>query len=135
MADYVEPGGAFEAVFAELVESGFVIPWISKDTTPPPKESKPSSKTKFTCPGCASNAWGKPELRIYCSDCNVPMIPKTATQEEAAEMLKAAGVDAKTIALMLGLSLPPEADAAQIDVEGYIAAQEAAGDPQDAAAA
>lgn len=122
MADYIEPGGPFEAALAELLETGFVIPWLSLDTTPPPKEAKPSSKVKFTCPGCQAKAWGKGELRIFCADCNLPMIPTTATVDEAADMLKGF-LKPDQIALMLGLSVPgPEAgEAGQIDLEAYIA--------------
>jgi transcription elongation factor Elf1 len=30
-------------------------------------------KTKFTCPSCGANAWGKPELHIDCRDCHLSM--------------------------------------------------------------
>ena len=75
MADFIEPGGAFEAVCAELLTSNFEIPWISKDTTPKPKNRKPPTRTKFTCRGCHANAWGKPELIIHCGPCNERMWP------------------------------------------------------------
>ncbi len=75
MTHYIEEGGAFDQACDELLESGFVIPWLSVDTTPEPKEKKPSSKTKFTCHSCEANAWGKPELRIFCADCDEQMLP------------------------------------------------------------
>lgn len=32
----------------------------------PPKKNK----IKYTCPGCQTNIWGKPELNIICGDCD-----------------------------------------------------------------
>ena len=36
------------------------------------KKLRPPSrkKTKYTCPNCKCNVWGKPELRIRCINCN-----------------------------------------------------------------
>ncbi len=31
-----------------------------------------SNRIKYTCPGCAANAWGKPKLKLVCGECNVP---------------------------------------------------------------
>lgn len=42
--------------------------------TNPKLRSKAKSKTKFTCSECGANAWGKPELKIVCADCDEPMI-------------------------------------------------------------
>ena len=120
MADYIEPGGAFEAALAELLEGGFSIPWLSVDTTPPPKEAKPSTRAKFTCVGCGSNAWGKPVLHIHCADCSLPMIPSTVEPEDAAAMLSGY-MKPDQIALTLSLSVPERAPEAQLDVEVYIA--------------
>ncbi len=122
MADYIEPGGPFEAALAELLEGGFLIPWLSIDTTPPPKEAKPSTRAKFTCCQCGANAWGKPVLRIHCADCNLPMIPNTVEPDEAAAML-AGYLKPDQIAQALGLSIKPDEPADnpdQIDVEDYI---------------
>ena len=38
---------------------------------PPPKQ-KNSSKTKYSCPTCKTNIWGKPELKIACMTCDEP---------------------------------------------------------------
>ena len=32
-------------------------------------KKKAASKTKYTCPGCETNIWGKPGLLVTCSDC------------------------------------------------------------------
>lgn len=45
-------------------------------------EKKKKSKTKFTCPQCQINAWGKPELHILCGECEVKMEPEDQPEEE-----------------------------------------------------
>jgi hypothetical protein len=81
MTHYIEDGGPFDQACSELLETGFLIPWLSVDTTPEPKERKASTRTKFTCQGCNANAWGKPELIIHCGPCEERMWPPE-TQEE-----------------------------------------------------
>jgi hypothetical protein len=34
---------------------------------------KAASKTKYTCPTCAANAWAKPDTSLICGDCSEPM--------------------------------------------------------------
>ena len=41
------------------------------DDTKPAGAKK--NKTKFICPECGCNAWGKPSLNLICGDCNRPM--------------------------------------------------------------
>lgn len=88
MTHYIEDDGPFATACAELLEGGFLIPWLSVDTTPEPKERKPSTRAKFTCHGCNANAWGKPDLVIYCGDCDERMWPPEP--QEGAEKAKAA---------------------------------------------
>jgi len=121
MTHYIETGGPFDAACAELLDGGFIIPWLSLDTTPEPKEGKSgTTRAKFTCCGCGANAWGKPVLRIHCAECNLPMIPNTAKPDEAAAML-AGHLTPDQIAQVLGLPAPKAAPSDQLDVEGYIA--------------
>ncbi len=47
----------------EQVMSGFVIQ-ASMMTT--------KHKTKYSCPGCGANVWGKPNLNIDCGECKQP---------------------------------------------------------------
>jgi len=35
---------------------------------------KRSSKTKYTCPACGLNAWAKPEAKLICGECVVPLL-------------------------------------------------------------
>jgi predicted SprT family Zn-dependent metalloprotease len=34
------------------------------------EEKKKKRKIKYTCPTCHINLWGKPELNVYCGDCD-----------------------------------------------------------------
>lgn len=42
-----------------------------------PREDR-SLRTKYQCPGCGVAVWGKPNLRISCIDCNLPLGITTA---------------------------------------------------------
>jgi hypothetical protein len=75
MSHYIIDGGAFREAFRELAATGWRL---HLESTPYRGESRaPSSaqsKTKFTCPACAANVWGKPETEVACIRCgNVPM--------------------------------------------------------------
>jgi len=35
-----------------------------------PPNTKRLSKSRYSCPGCGNNVWGKPDLNIICGDCN-----------------------------------------------------------------
>ena len=37
-----------------------------------PKSKKATGRTKYTCPSCNSNVWGKADLAITCTHCGVP---------------------------------------------------------------
>lgn len=76
VSHYIIEGGRYAEAFAK---------WSRRHTTPlfqdvallldkaAEAEKKKASKTKFTCPQCQTNAWGKPELNILCGDCEVKM--------------------------------------------------------------
>lgn len=74
VSHYIEQGGAFDRVCAELLEEGFSIPWIARtngDTETAKK--KAASKTRYTCPDCGLNAWAKPDVKLMCGECEVGM--------------------------------------------------------------
>ncbi len=73
--DQAEP--EFESLIAEIetvapallapvptVEAPAEINWN------PPPENKSLSKSKYTCPDCQTNVWGKPGLNIVCGNCD-----------------------------------------------------------------
>ncbi len=51
-----------DALYGELPEY--------QSTKPPLR----SGKTKYTCRGCGINAWGKPNLKLACLECNLELI-------------------------------------------------------------
>lgn len=71
MTDYPEKGGLFMLAADAFIESGFNLDWFSNAAPKAPKGK--SSKTKFTCPECEVNAWGKPDLEIECGPCQREM--------------------------------------------------------------
>jgi hypothetical protein len=42
-------------------------------------------RTKFTCPACSCNAWGKASLKLLCRVCNRPMLAPGETEDTPAE--------------------------------------------------
>src|SRR5262249_30445272 len=67
MQHYIIDGGPFSRAFAELAASGWKL---HLESTPYRGESRaPNSKTKFTCPGCGWNVWGKPDTEVFCKPC------------------------------------------------------------------
>jgi len=40
-----------------------------------PTDPKAKSKTKYYCPNCEVNVWGKPNLSIRCENCDLSFIP------------------------------------------------------------
>ncbi len=78
MSDYIEKGGRFEKVCAALIKSGFVVPYLDQAYVPGAEENgtrtkKAASKTKYTCTDCGLNAWAKPDVSIFCGECNIEL--------------------------------------------------------------
>ena len=86
MTHYIIPGGLFSNVFVGLAATGWKLN-LQSTHRPGPAGGKPNSKTKFTCPSCGQNAWGKPDLAIGCKSCGfVDMVSAVQAyeQQEAA---------------------------------------------------
>lgn len=66
MTHYIDEGGPFDKAF-EAMPKAWLLPFIG--LAPVKGKAKGQSKTKFTCPVCGANAWGKPDLRVMCVDC------------------------------------------------------------------
>lgn len=75
VSHYVDEGGAFARLFAAMPRE-FLLPWLCWEPTGADgkKKPRPASKVKYTCPGCAANAWGKPALALVCGECREDMI-------------------------------------------------------------
>lgn len=94
MSDYPEEGGKFLDMLDAMPES-YKLPFVSiegdylqiiangsqaEDGEEPSagvkasikRPKNPKNKVKYTCPGCHTNVWGKPELKILCGECEAP---------------------------------------------------------------
>lgn len=71
MTHYVVDNGPYDQAFQKLQRSGFILNWQSRPDHKSDKK-KAASKSKYTCPECEMNVWGKPELNIVCGDCQMP---------------------------------------------------------------
>lgn len=74
---YIEPAGAFETVAEELLASGWVMPWIAKNTRTEKevkrKAAKKASNVAHKCPSCGASARAKTDANLVCGDCMVKM--------------------------------------------------------------
>ena len=73
VSDFITPGGLFESEARGLLGTGFTFRWQSRESTKGKNGGSGKNKTKYTCPDCGQNAWGKPGARLICGDCNQPM--------------------------------------------------------------
>lgn len=67
MTHYIVEGGRFAQAFATMSPS-YLLPWacVSEGS----KGSVAKNKVKYTCAGCSTKVWGKPELAIVCRECD-----------------------------------------------------------------
>ncbi len=80
---YIEEGGRFAVSYERLVASGWTMPFIQTPGDVARAKKQKASKTKFCCPSCEQAAWGKPTLKIICSECDEIMV--AADAETAGE--------------------------------------------------
>jgi hypothetical protein len=74
MSHYIEEGGQFSLHCAALLDEGFVVPYVELWDEAKATKSKSKNKTKFVCEDCGVAAWGKPELKIICAECDELMM-------------------------------------------------------------
>ena len=58
------------------MKQGGTLPYVElwgDDAARTKAKKKAASKTKYTCPACAANAWAKPETALVCGDCDERM--------------------------------------------------------------
>jgi hypothetical protein len=87
---YIIAGGPYARAYAKLKARGLQLRWQSIPAGPQAKAKK-ASKTKFTCPDCAQNAWAKPDALLICGACYEDgegeirlMLAKPSEEAEAA---------------------------------------------------
>ena len=60
-----------EKACAVLLKKGVSVTWQSlTGGNEEIAKKKRASKTKYTCPDCGLNAWGKEGVNIKCADCD-----------------------------------------------------------------
>lgn len=98
MTHYIISGGMYELAF-DKIPPDFLLPFTSLEgdvmnsllTGAPlpagveltagkkgkgtPLPSTARNKTKYNCPGCKSNVWGKPSMNLICGNCNETFVP------------------------------------------------------------
>ena len=76
MTHYIEPAGRLASTCAALIEQGFTVRLYVElwgDADAGKRKTKAASKTRYSCPDCDANAWGKPGLHLVCGDCSTAM--------------------------------------------------------------
>ncbi len=74
VSHYIEPGGRFARACADLIDlRREMVPYVEAADARRTRERKAASKTRYTCPVCGVNAWAKPETRLACGVCTVPL--------------------------------------------------------------
>jgi hypothetical protein len=81
MSDYIIPGGRFDQSYDKLAATGWGLNLQSAHR--PGGTRAPSSKTKFTCPKCGQNIFGKPSTDAACRVCNPNAEPRMVAETEA----------------------------------------------------
>ena len=75
VSHYIAVNGKFAKACTSLIGRGFEVPYVDRagddDET---QKKKSASRSKYTCPTCGLNAWGKPGINIVCGDCDDQMI-------------------------------------------------------------
>jgi predicted SprT family Zn-dependent metalloprotease len=68
---YIIPDGTFQISFQKLAATGWKLNLQSAHQAG--ASGGKTSKTKFTCPQCGQNCWGKPDLAVLCKPCRAEM--------------------------------------------------------------
>ncbi len=83
VSHYILEGGAFATAYAAMPQH-YLLPWLCwEGQGARVKKPRQPSKVKFTCEACGCNAWGKPNLRLVCGDCDEQMAAIGATDGDA----------------------------------------------------
>jgi predicted SprT family Zn-dependent metalloprotease len=74
VSHYIKAGGPLALAVEKLLATGFTITWCEVPATRVSAGSEDGGdtgsqsgkRTKFTCPDCGRNAWGKADLNLFC---------------------------------------------------------------------
>lgn len=84
VSHFIHHDGPFKAVCAQLTAKGFTIPYVDlwgDEKATALKKKKAASKTKYLCPGCDLNMWGKPDVVVLCGTCTLPLEAEVRDEE------------------------------------------------------
>ena len=81
VSHHIMPGGAFDQACTELLKGGAKIDYV--DVWGEREGAARKVRTKYTCPSCKANAWGKPDLHLDCRDCEREMIADVPVETDA----------------------------------------------------
>jgi predicted SprT family Zn-dependent metalloprotease len=87
MTHYVMEDGPFDQACRDLLAAGFRITWHEKGAAatpeggeggnpsgaPAPRKNR-TNRYKYTCPRCGLNAWGKPNIKLMCGQCQIHLV-------------------------------------------------------------
>jgi predicted SprT family Zn-dependent metalloprotease len=71
VSHYIAKEGAFALAFRAMPKE-YTLPWACEEPEGVRLKKLAKNKVKYTCPGCGTNVWGKPELAISCDECEEP---------------------------------------------------------------
>jgi predicted SprT family Zn-dependent metalloprotease len=71
MSHYIEVGGAYDQAWTALEKTGFALNYQDRVGDVP--KDRRQYKVCYICPVCSIHAWGKPDIRIACLDCDARM--------------------------------------------------------------
>lgn len=59
------------------VETGLEVAKVEQPgaASPRPRKTDASNRVKYTCPGCRTNLWAKPDIKVDCGDCRKRYAP------------------------------------------------------------
>jgi hypothetical protein len=94
VSHYIKAGGMFALAVVKLLATGFTLTWRdvpAKRVSTAGEDggdagSLSGKRTKFTCPDCGDNAWGKPDLELVCGrhDQTIKMLPADGSPAPSA---------------------------------------------------
>lgn len=90
MTHMIVPGGPFEQSFNRLAQTGWKLN-LQSALFRGAEGAKKKNKATYTCAGCRSNLWGKPDLDPYCGPCLRAMMEEHGIESadfDAAKMLR-----------------------------------------------
>jgi hypothetical protein len=64
MTHYIIKDGKFDKIFDKIYFNVEIIERLGAQKT-----KRQRNKTKYICPSCGTNIWGKPNLTVECKDC------------------------------------------------------------------